>query len=129
MARHSRAEPGGCDPPAPLAGASRDPLGHCGWDPTTRTPSPASLAESGRLAVGLCKHDEERPNSAARRGDLPHPIRPHGRALVVGPVDTVESGALLMPVMITDLFATAMDVRVPDRVAEWLARSGPIPSR
>ena len=51
----------------------------------------------------------------------------NGRALVVGPVTAVESGALLMPVMITDLFATAMDVRVPERVAEWLAASGANP--
>lgn len=87
----------------------------------------AVLAESGEVAVGLSVDEEPAELSQLDEVIFLTPSGLNGRALVVGPVDTVESGALLMPVMITDLFATAMDVRVPDRVAEWLATSGPNP--
>lgn len=85
------------------------------------------LSESGEVAVGLTIDHEPAELSQLDEVIFLTGQGLNGRALVVGPVDRVESGALLMPVMITDLFADAMDVRVPDRVAEWLAASGPNP--
>ncbi len=85
------------------------------------------LAESGEVAVGLTV-DQDPPELSQLDEVIfltEHGL--NGRALVVGPVDSVESGALLMPVMITDLFADAMDVRVPERVADWLTASGTNP--
>ena len=85
------------------------------------------LAESGEVAVGLTVDHDPAELSQLDEVIFLTEAGLNGRALVVGPVTAVESGALLMPVMITDLFATAMDVRVPERVAEWLAASGANP--
>jgi protein-tyrosine phosphatase len=85
------------------------------------------LSDSGEVAVGLTV--DHNPAELSQLDEVIFLTERglNGRALVVGPVDAVESGALLMPVMITDLFADAMHVRVPERVADWLAASGPNP--
>ncbi len=83
------------------------------------------LSEAGEVAIGLSV-DQDPPELSQldevlfiSEGGL------SGRALVVGPVNRMEDGTLLMPVMITDLFA-ARQVQLPKTVATWLA-TGPSP--
>lgn len=85
------------------------------------------LSDSGEVAVGLTIDHDPAELSQLDEVIFLTDRGLNGRALVVGPVDAVESGALLMPVMITDLFADAMTVRIPERVADWLAAAGPNP--
>jgi hypothetical protein len=51
-----------------------------------------------------------------------------GRALVVGPIQAAEPHALLLPVLVTNLFEP-VPLELPETVAGWLATSGPNPRR
>ncbi len=84
------------------------------------------LSEPGEVAVGLTIDGEP-----AELGQLDEvlfltSVGLTGRALVVGPAQQVESGAWMLPVMITDLFAPVIQP-LPPRVAEWLEGRGPNP--
>ena len=84
------------------------------------------LAEAGEVAVGLTIDFDP-----VELGQLDEVLfltaaGLNGRALVVGPAQQVESGAWVLPVMITELFL-AVRVPLPDAVQEWFEQDGPNP--
>lgn len=84
------------------------------------------LAESGEVAVGL--NVDYSPEALGQLDEVLFITDAglSGRALVVGPTDRVESGEVVLPVMITDLFR-AVPVQLPPAVAEWFTEQGPNP--
>jgi dual specificity phosphatase 3 len=86
------------------------------------------LADSGEIAVGLCV--ERIPDELGQLDEvlLLTSAGLNGRALVVGPAQKVESGRVLLPVMITELF-NAVPVALPQAVQEWLGSGGANPYR
>jgi dual specificity phosphatase 3 len=86
------------------------------------------LAESGEVAVGLTIDFE--PSELGQLDEVLFLTESglNGRALVVGPAQQVESGAWLLPVMITELFI-AVPVPLPEAVKQWFDDRGPNPLR
>lgn len=84
------------------------------------------LAESGEVAVGLTI--DSIPDELGQLDEVLFLTSAglNGRALVVGPAQQVESGRVLLPVMITELFL-AMKVALPPTVQEWFDQRGPNP--
>lgn len=84
------------------------------------------LAESGEVAVGLTIDFE--PDDLGQLDEILFLTEAglNGRALVVGPAQQVETGAWLLPVMITELFL-AVAVPLPQSVLEWFDQRGPNP--
>ncbi len=84
------------------------------------------LSESGEVAVAL--NIDYSPEALGQLDEVLFITEGglSGRALVVGPADQVESGAVVLPVMITDLFR-AIPVELPAAVEEWFTEQGPNP--
>jgi len=84
------------------------------------------LADSGEVAVGLTIDYE--PEELGQLDEVLFLTEAglNGRALVVGPAQQVETGAWVLPVMITELFL-AVPVPLPPAVEEWFVEGGPNP--
>jgi protein-tyrosine phosphatase len=86
----------------------------------------AVLAEAGDVAVGLSMDLDPDELSQLDEVLLVTPEGLVGRSLVVGPIQPAEPHALLLPVLVTNLFE-AVPLALPGPVADWLGRTGPNP--
>ncbi|MCA0296126.1 MAG: dual specificity protein phosphatase family protein [Actinobacteria bacterium] len=86
----------------------------------------AVLAESGDVAVGLSMDVDPDELSQLDEVLLVTSDGLVGRALVVGPIQPAEPHALLLPVLVTNLFE-AVPIDLPGALADWLASAGPNP--
>ena len=84
------------------------------------------LAESGDVAVALSVDVEPQELSQLDDVLLLTTAGLVGRSLVVGPIQPAEPYALLLPVLVTNLFP-AVELALPEAVGEWLEQTGPNP--
>ncbi len=84
------------------------------------------LAARGDVAVGLSV--DESPDELSQLDEVLFLTGAGlvGRALVVGPIQPAEPHALLLPVLVTDMFP-AVPIVLPAAVEAWLAEAGPNP--
>lgn len=86
------------------------------------------LAEAGDVAVGLSMDAD--PDDLGQLDEVLLVTGDGlvGRALVVGPIQVAEPHALLLPVLVTNLFEP-VPLELPETVADWLDAAGPNPRR
>lgn len=86
----------------------------------------AALGEAGDVAIGLAMDVDPEELSQLDEVLLLTGAGLVGRALVVGPVQPAEPHALLLPVMVTNLF-DPVPLDLPPAAADWLAAGGANP--
>ncbi len=86
----------------------------------------AVLAEAGDVAVGLSMDLDPDELSQLDEVLLLTADGLVGRSLVVGPIQAAEPHALLLPVLVTNLF-DAVPLSLPGPVVDWLEATGPNP--
>jgi predicted protein tyrosine phosphatase len=86
----------------------------------------AVLEQEGDVAVGLAMHGEPDELSQLDEVLLLTEAGLVGRALVVGPIQAAEPHALLLPVVVTNLF-DPVPLELPAAAAAWLEEGGANP--